>query len=357
MKETSGARRPATMADVARDAGVSRALVSLVMRDSPKVSPARRAAVEASASALGYSPNRLASRLASRRTRTLGVLFLDLHNSVFADIYDGITEALVDSGNQVMVAVGSADPRTEIEAVRNFVDLRVDGVILAGYTGAANELAAALRGTDAVVITRDLGLPGVGSVMTDDFRSGVMAVEHLYGLGHRRIAHVDISEWIPYTARREGYLHAMKDHGLPPLLIHSDMTERGGRTVMEQFLATGAELPTAVFAHNDLTAIGVMEALAGAGLRVPEDMAVVGCDNIEVAASPLIGLTSIDQHPGELGRLAARAMLDRIDGAGGVGVPAVSRKLEPALLVRRSSDPAAGKPLPGGLPPDELQKG
>lgn len=345
------------MADVARNAGVSRALVSLVMRDSPKVSPARRAAVEASASALGYSPNRLASRLASRRTRTIGVLFLDLHNSVFADIYDGITEALESSGNQVMVAVGSADPRTEIEAVRNFVDLRVDGVILAGYTGSASDLAAALRGTDAVVITRDLELPGVDSVMTNDFRSGALAVEHLHGLGHRRIAHVDISEWIPYTARREGYLHAMKDLGLAPLLVHSDMTERGGRAVMEQFLASGAELPTAVFAHNDLTAIGVMEALMAAGLRVPEDVAVVGCDNIEVAASPLIGLTSIDQHPAELGRLAARAMLDRIDGADGAGVPAVSRKLEPVLLVRRSSDPAAGKPMPGRLPPEEPQPG
>ncbi|MCY1675751.1 LacI family DNA-binding transcriptional regulator [Pseudarthrobacter sp. SL88] len=338
MKQTSPSPRSVTMEDVAREAGVSRALVSLVMRESPKVSPAKRTAVLESAAALGYSPNRLASRLASHRTNAVGVLFLDLHNPVFADIYDGLSAGLAGSGNQVMVAVGSADPRTEIEAVGSFVDLRVDGVILAGYTGTSEDLAAALRGTPAVVITRELEADGVDSVLTDDFRSGVLAVEHLYGLGHRRIAHVDISDWLPYTARREGYLHAMKEHGLAPQLVHSDMTERGGRAVMEQFLDSDGQLPTAIFAHNDLTAIGVMEALTARGLSIPGDVAIVGCDNIEFAASPLIGLTSIDQHARELGQVAARAMLDRIAGTAG---PAATRKLEPALMVRRSSDPTA----------------
>jgi DNA-binding LacI/PurR family transcriptional regulator len=324
------------MEDVAREAGVSRALVSLVMRESPNVSPAKRAAVLESAAALGYSPNRLASRLASHRTRTLGVLFLDLHNPVFADMYDGIAEGVSGSGNQLMVAVGSADPRTELEAVRSFVDLRVDGVILAGYTGSGEDLAAALRGTPAVVITREVWANGIDCVLTDDFRSGALAVEHLHRLGHRRIAHVDISDWLPYTERRDGYRHAMEQFGLEPLLVHSDMTERGGRAVMEKFLASGAALPTAIFAHNDLTAIGIMEALAAAGLSVPGDMAIVGCDNIEVAASPLIGLTSIDQHANQLGRTAAQVMLERIAGFSG---PAVTHRLEPALMVRTSTDP------------------
>ena len=336
--QTSPSQRSVTMEDVARDAGVSRALVSLVMRGSPKVSPAKRTAVLESAAALGYSPNRLASRLASHRTKTLGVLFLDLHNSVFADIYDGITEGIAGSGNQLMVAVGSADPGTELEAVRSFVDLRTDGVILAGYTGSAEDLALALRGTPAAVITREVAIDGVDSVLTDDFRSGVLAVKHLHGLGHRRIAHVDVSDWLPYTERREGYLHAMAQLGLEPLLVHSDMTERGGRAVMEQFLASPARLPTAIFAHHDLTAIGIMVALAARGLAVPDDVAIVGCDNIEIAASPLIGLTSIDQHAGELGRLAAKVMLDRIAGLS--GQPA-TRKLDPTLMVRRSTDPNA----------------
>jgi DNA-binding LacI/PurR family transcriptional regulator len=326
------------MEDVAREAGVSRALVSLVIRDSPKVSATKRTAVLEAAAALGYSPNRLASRLASHRTNTLGVLFLDLHNPVFADIYDGISQGLAGSGNHMMVAVGSADPGTELEAVRSFVDLRADGVLLAGYTGSDGELASALRGTPAVVITRELDADGVDSVLTDDFQSGVLAVEHLHELGHRRIAHVDISDWLPYTERREGYLQAMKQFGLEPMLVHSDMTERGGRKVMENFLAAGTPLPTAIFTHNDLTAIGVMEALYAHGMTVPGDVAIVGCDNIEVAASPLIGLTSIDQHAGELGRAAAELMLHRIAKPGG---PAVTRKLEPALMVRRSSDPGA----------------
>lgn len=327
------------MEDVARQAGVSRALVSLVMRDSPKVSPGKRAAVLESAAALGYSPNRLASRLASHRTRTLGVLIIDMHNPVFANTYDGVAEGIAGSGNQVLVAVGAADSRTELEAVRSFVDLRVDGVILAGYTGTAQELEKVLRGTPAVVITREVAAGGVDSVLTDDFRSAVLAVEHLYAAGHRRIAHVDISPRLPYTARRDGYLHAMAGFGLDPLLVHSDMTERGGRAVMEKFLASGAPRPTAVFAHNDVTAIGIMEALAGQGLRVPQDMAVVGCDNISIAASPLIGLTSIDQHAAELGRLAAKVMLERLEQPAGADRPSVVEKLEPVLKVRSSTTP------------------
>jgi DNA-binding LacI/PurR family transcriptional regulator len=334
VKQTPPANRSVTMEDVAREAGVSRALVSLVMRESPKVSAAKRAAVLESAAALGYSPNRLASRLASHRTNTLGVLFLDLHNSVFADIYDGIAEGIAGSGNQLMVAVGSADPKTESDAIRSFTDLRADGVLLAGYTGTPEELASALRGTPAVVITRQLEADGVDCVLADDFLSGVLAVEHLHGLGHRRIAHVDKPGWLPYTTRRQGYLDAMEGFGLEPMLLHGDMTERGGRLIMENFLDSGAELPTAIFADNDLTAIGVMEALSSHGVDVPGEVAVIGCDNTEMAASPLIGLTSIDEQARELGRIAAGVMLERLAGDTG---PAITRKLNPTLLVRRST--------------------
>jgi DNA-binding LacI/PurR family transcriptional regulator len=338
VKQNSLANRSVTMEDVAREAGVSRALVSLVMRDAPNVSAAKRTAVLKSAAALGYSPNRLASRLASHRTKTLGALFLDLHNSVFADIYDGIAEGIAGSGNQLMVAVGSADPQAELEAVRSFTDLRADGILLAGYTGSPEDLAAALRGTPAVVITREMEIEGVDSVLADDYRSGALAVEHFHALGHRRIAHVDKPGWLPYTTRRLGYLHAMEQFGLEPLLLHGDMTERGGRRVMEEFLASGAALPTAIFADNDLTAIGVMEALSSQGVDVPGEVAVAGCDNIEMAASPLIGLTSIDQQARELGRIAARVMLQWLSGLTG---PPVTEKLEPTLMVRRSSDPGA----------------
>jgi DNA-binding LacI/PurR family transcriptional regulator len=327
------------MEDVAREAGVSRALVSLVMRDSPKVSPGKRTAVLETAAALGYSPNRLASRLASRRTNTLGVLFLDLHNSVFADIYDGIAAAIDGSGNQLMVAVGSADPKAELDAVRSFADLRADGILLAGYTGTPEELTGALHGTPAVVITRELDIDGVDSVVADDFRSGELAVEHFYELGHRTIAHVDKPGWLPYTTRRQGYVHAMEQYGLEPVLLHGDMTERGGRKAMQEFLTSGAPLPTAIFADNDLTAIGVMEALSSAGIAVPGEVAVAGCDNTEMAASPLIGLTSIDQHARELGRIAAEVMLGRLAGEDG---PAIIRKLEPTLKVRRSTVASTG---------------
>jgi DNA-binding LacI/PurR family transcriptional regulator len=337
VNQNSSTVRPVTMEDVARDAGVSRALVSLVMRDSPNVSPSRRAAVLESAAALGYSPNRLASRLASHRTKTLGVLLLNLHNTVFADIYDGIAEGIAGSGNQLMVAVGSTDPKVEAEAIRSFVDLRTDGILLAGYTGSPEDLETMVRGTPAVVITREIDADGVDSVLVDDLLAGELAVDHLYGLGHRRIALVDKPDWLPYRSRRQGYLRAMERYGLEPMVLRGDMTERGGRLIMEDFLASGTPLPTAIFADNDVTAIGVMEALTSQGLNIPGDVAVVGCDNTQIADSPLVGLTSVDQHAHQLGRLAAEILLARLEGGPVLANPL---KLEPTLVVRRST--AAG---------------
>lgn len=193
-----------------------------------------------------------------------------------------------------------------------------------------------MRGTPAVVISRDLEADGVDSVLADDLRGGELAVEHLHSLGHRRIAHMDKPEWLPYPSRRQGYLSAMGRFGLEPLLLHGDMTEWGGRRAMENYLAGGGPMPTAIFADNDITAIGVMDALSRHGLKVPEDVSVVGYDNTALAESHLIGLTSLDQHARELGRIASGIALARLAGDTG---PATARRLEPLLVARRTSAP------------------
>lgn len=327
------------MEDIAREAGVSRAPVSLVMRESPKVSPERRRAVLESAAALGYSPNRLASRLASRRTRTFGVLLLDLHNPVFADVYDGIAEGVAGTGNHLMVAVGSADPAAETEAIRSFVDLRADAVLLAGYTGTPEQLAAVLRGTPAVVITREVPVDGVDCVLSDDLRGGELAVEHLHELGHRRIAHLDKPEWLPYPSRRQGYLNAVRRFGLEPILLEGDMSERGGFRAMNEYLDAGAPVPSAIMAYNDVSALGVLDSLVSRGLRVPDDVSVIGYDNTELAASPLLGLTSVDLHAREIGKIAAGVALERLAGA---TRPRIIRTLKPTLVRRRTTAAPSG---------------
>lgn len=323
------------MEEVARHAHVSRALVSLVMRDSPKVSPSKRSAVKEAARQLGYTPNRLASRLASHRTRTLGVLLLDLHNPVFADIYDGIAEGVENSGNHLMVAVGSTDVGVEATAIRSLLDLRVDGMLLAGFTGEPEDLARMLRGTPAVVITREVDVPGVDSASASDFRGAQLAVEHLVKLGHKQILHITKPAELTYPLRRLGYVEAMQSHGLHPIIIACDMTEQGGREAICSYLDSGAALPTAVFAHNDLVALGVLDALAGRHIPVPDSVSVVGYDNTELAATQLVGLTSVDLHARELGRLAAAALLRRLDGD---MTSALSKiEVDPLLVVRRTS--------------------
>jgi DNA-binding LacI/PurR family transcriptional regulator len=330
-------RRPVTIEDVARQARVSRALVSLVMRDSPKVSPARRSAVQEAARELGYTPNRLASRLASHRTHTLGVLLLDLHNPVFADIYDGISEGVAQSGNHLMVAVGSTDPALETQAIRSLLDLRVDGILLAGYTGKPEDLALMLRGTPAVVITRDVDVPGVDSASASDYRGAKLAVEHLQKMGHKQIVHVALPQGLPFPGRGLGYNDAMESQGLTRVIIPADMTERGGREAIDRYLDSGAAVPTAVFAYNDVVALGVLDALSSRNLSVPEAVSVIGYDNTELAGSELVGLSTIDHHAKELGRLAAAAVLRRL--AGDAGSRQIKIDVDPLLIVRRTTAP------------------
>jgi DNA-binding LacI/PurR family transcriptional regulator len=189
------------------------------------------------------------------------------------------------------------------------------------------------------VITREVQAPGVDSVLADDRRGGALAVEFLHGLGHRRIAHVASRSSLPYGGRRDGYLEAMGRLGLAPLVVEEAMDEQGGRRAMEAMLAQATEPPTAVFANNDLAALGVLAALANAGLRVPEDVSVLGYDDTAIAASEVVQLSSIDQHGRRLGRLGAEQLLRRI--AGDEGAPSVQR-LVPEIVARRSVAPPPG---------------
>lgn len=322
------------MEDVAAEAGVSRALVSLVIRDSPHVTPAKRAAVLAAIEKLGYRRNRLASRLASRHTATLGLLVLDLRNPVWADVTDGVTEVAEAHGNHVLIAVGSADPTRERDALRSLLEMQVDGVVLAGYMGRASALRAQLAGTPAVTLTRRMPVSGVDSVVGGDQAGAEQAVDHLVSLGHRRIAHVSSPAALPYPARRQGYLAAMARHGLTPQLFEGDLAEPGGRAAARVFLDRAGDRPTAIFCYNDLSAVGVLEELDRRGVRVPGDVSVVGYDDSSVAAMPRIGLTSVDQHARAIGVRGARLLLSRIADPGADDRHVT---LAPELVVRTST--------------------
>lgn len=330
-EQQPGPRR-VTMADVAREAGVSRPLVSLVIRDTGYVSPEKRELVLAAAEKLGYRRNSLAASLAGKKTFTVGFAVLDIHNQVYADLADGIADAIEPAGYQLLLATSRRGDNTarEIEAL---VGLRVDGIVIATHGVDTADLSRLLAGVPAVIVGEDSVAPMTDAVHGGDRAGASLATEHLLKQGHRDVAYIAGPPTRQNTERRRGYLDAMSAAGLPGWEVQGDATEAGGTRAVLGLLRP-ARRPTALFCYNDSTAIGALSAAEREGVRVPDDLAVVGYDNTRAAGYPGVMLTSVDQHAHDLGRAAADLLLERIAD------PQRSkqlRELAPRLVIRQSS--------------------
>jgi DNA-binding LacI/PurR family transcriptional regulator len=323
------------MEEVAREAEVSRALVSLVMRDSPKVSEKRRTRVLAAAQRLGYRPNAMARGLASRRTRTIGVLLNDLRNPFFAEMMDGIVEAADELDYRLLIGTGRREAAGERRAVDAFFEHRADGLLLVSPRLPLSEILAIGRSAPTVAVARPLRDAHVDSVTNDDVAGAKLAVRHLSELGHRRIAHVDGGRGAGAAARRRGYIREMERLGLEPHVVPGEFTDAAGVRAAERLL-DGDPLPTAVFAANDLVAAGALDRFEDSGLRVPRDISIIGYDNTFLAALHHMSLTTIDQPRPEIGRLALMTLVERIDG---LRTDAVHHRVEPSLVVRGTTGP------------------
>jgi DNA-binding LacI/PurR family transcriptional regulator len=304
-----------TIVDVAERAGVSKSLVSLVMRGSPQVREEKRLAVERAVEQLGYRPNAVARSLVRNRTNVLGVMLSDLHNPFFADIVDGIDAEASAARYRALINTGSRVPEREWEAIETLLQLRTDGLILASSVLPSAQILKAGAAVPVALIARPSRWPSVDSVTNDDRAGARLAVDHLVSLGHRRIAHVDGGRGAGATARRQGFLDAMRDHGLAAKgrVVRGDYTEEGGAAGVDGLLASGRR-PTAVFVANDLAAIGALHALERHGLAVPGDVSVVGYDTTSLAALGHIDLTTINQPRREIGATAVRLLLERLEG-------------------------------------------
>ncbi|MFB6846368.1 LacI family DNA-binding transcriptional regulator [Streptomyces sp. NPDC056373] len=312
--------RPPTIRDVAERAGVSKSLVSLVLRGSDQVRPEKRDAVLRAVQELGYRPNAAARSLSEQRTRTVGVLLNDLRNPWFVDLLDGLNSLLHANGLRMLLADARLNRRTGQDPADPLLDLRVDGLVVVGTLPDPAALGD-VAGRIPVVMagSREPAPAGVDVVAGDDERGARLAAEHLVGLGHRRIAHI-----AGYGAvgelRRRSFEATMRRHGLADEAVvePSDMTEEGGyRTTVR--LLSRPDRPTAVFAVNDIAAIGALSAAEELGLRVPHDLSVAGYDNTSIARLRHVWLTTVDNTSHDIGRRAARCVLERFEGAGGEG--------------------------------------
>ena len=324
------------MEDVARAAGVSRALVSLVMRAQPNVSEERRTRVLEAANQLGYRPNAMARSLASRRTKTVGVILDDLRNPFFAEIAGGIEELASDLGYQVLLGAGGREARRERASLATLLEYRVDGVILVSPRMRTADIAAAASEVPVVMVGRQVRGVDADLVIIDENLGTQLVLDHLIGLGHEHIAHVDGGRGAGGPQRRSAFLRWMRAHGLGARarVIAGDFTEEAGAAAARTLLAE-AELPTAVFAANDMVAAGLLGGFDHAGLDVPGHVSIVGYDNNFIAHLAHVSLTTVDQPRTEMGRMALELLLDRIDNRR----PSVVRLVEPALVVRSTTAP------------------
>lgn len=328
-----------TIRTVAAHAGVSKSLVSLVLRGSGSVSDVKREAVEKAIRELGYRPNLSARSLSQRRTNIVGVLLNDLRNPWFVDCLEGMNSVLQQHGLKMFLADGRLDRSSDESFAESFMDLRLDGLALVGTRNPTPAIAEAAASMPTVVVaSRDLDFPGVDVVASDDELGTRLAVGHLIDLGHSRIAHIAGIGAVA-DIRAESYRAAMRAHGLTRhvRVESSDMTEEDGYRAGTRLLQTAR--PTAICAVNDLVAIGAMTACQDMRLSVPVDVSVVGYDNTSIAQLRHVRLTSVENATVELGRRAATALAERIADTTAVGT---LQLIPPTIQVRGST--AAPRP-------------
>ncbi|WP_424466669.1 LacI family DNA-binding transcriptional regulator [Pseudoclavibacter helvolus] len=306
---------PVTIRDVAERAGVSKSLVSLVLRDAPHVSDSRRAAVLAAIAELGYRPNAHARGLSQTKTHTVGLLVNDLRNPWFVELLEGASATLHAAGYATLLADSRTDQRIGRRSLDALTQQGVDGIIVIGTT---SETAAIAKIADDVPIvlagTLDPDLPSVDIVTNDDEAGAHQVTRHLLDLGHTRIAYLRgpgrISE-----LREQGFLRAMAEAGTAStaVLEAGGMSEESAHAAAGRLLAAPArERVTAIFAFNDASAIGVLSVAHTLGLRVPTDLSVAGYDNSPLAQFQVVSLTSVDTGNFAIGVQAGTLLLERM---------------------------------------------
>lgn len=311
--------RPASIKDIARAAKVSHSTVSRALRNSPLISPQTAESIRRIAQKLGYRPSAAARSLVTDRTYTVGVVVTNISDPFVAGVVRGIEDAASEQGFSVFLANSNADPDQEIRVVRSFEERRVDGIVVtSSRVGALYVPLLTRRQIPIVLLNNQHPSEFAHSVMIDNAQGSLEATRHLIELGHRRVAYLgDRYGHQSDTERLEGYRAALalaKVRFDPRLVVHGDGKPEGAAPAIEQLLALSRR-PTAVLCYNDMSALGAMHGIRSAGLRVPDDISIVGFDDLYISQYLDPPLTTIRQPMRQMGRLAMETLIGILSGA------------------------------------------
>jgi DNA-binding LacI/PurR family transcriptional regulator len=306
--------------DIALLAGVSHSTVSRALRNSPLIPEGTAKRIQQIANEQGYSASAVARSLVTRKTETIGVVVTSIADPFNGEVVEGLEEAANQSGYSVILATSQAEPEREMAVVRSFRERRVDGIVVASsrvgslYASALGEMAIPI-----VLLNNQSSGTFAHAVTIDNIDGGLQATKHLIRLGHVRIAYLgDRLGFQSDSERFAGYRKALKQARIrfeANLLERGDGKIPGARDAARKLLALGPEVrPTAVFCYNDMSALGLMQAADTAGLRIPQDLSVVGFDDLFFAGQLRPPLTTYRQPKRAIGRKAMEQLLALLRG-------------------------------------------
>jgi LacI family transcriptional regulator len=338
-----------TIKDIAREADVSYATVSRALNHKYGVHPATKERILEIAKRLNYTPNAIARGLVTRQTQTIGLILPDITNPFYPEVARGVEEGAQEQGYSVFLCNTNWERRREIEYIKLLSEKRVDGLIIAPISNSAEEVERELPDDIGVVYVSNVPRNTERSyVEIDNIRGGFIATKHLIDAGFDRIGFIGAVEGsMTVDERLEGFRMAFERSGLPvdERLVHlGHFRQETGYRVIREMIDSG-DYPRAVFAENDLIALGIMQGVRDAGLGVPEDIAVVGFDDIPFASFQDIQLTTVYQPKYEMGKLGVRILIEQITKNPSGADPESGRSgehsrriiLEPELIVRGST--------------------
>jgi LacI family transcriptional regulator, galactose operon repressor len=340
-------KRSVSVTDVAERAGVSLGTVSNVLNHPDRVAVATRRRVQQVIKELGFVRNEAARQLRAGRSRSIGLIVLDVANPFFTDIAAGVEDAAADQGLSVLLCNSAEDADRERHYVSVLEEHRCYGILLTPVLTVTRQMETIRRRGTAVVLVDYGATPQQCSVSVDDIAGGRLAVKHLLEYGHERIAFVGGPVGIKQVSDRlEGARSAFRSAGKDPeriAVIETDaMNVAGGRTAGQHLTDISVRRrPTAVFCANALLALGVLQEMTRQRIAVPDDMAIVGYDDIDFAGAAAVPLTSVRQPRTQLGRAATELLIDEVERASTHRHRQVV--FEPELVVRASSDLLVGK--------------